>query len=165
MARLLIVEDNPSTARNMSLYLSGAGHQVLEASSADQAAAADVFQPDIVILSTAIPRDDLVGLMAKCKTWECNPKVVLTALRGNECACQELLKAGASDYVIKSTYFQNNLIDKISQALTAMNPDLQVRGSASPERPLFKFRDRRGQGPQIPVHAAFDRRKGGRAGM
>ena len=165
MARLLVVEDNPSTARNMSLYLSGDGHQVMEASSAAQAAAADAFQPQIVILSTDIPRDDLVGLMAKLKTWEPNPKVVLTALRGNECACRELLKAGASDYVIKSRFFQNNLIDKINHALTAINPDLQLRGPLSMEQPLFKFRDRRGQGPQIPVHAAFDRRKGGRAGI
>ena len=147
MARLLVVEDNPTTSRNLSLYLSSAGHQVLEASSAAEAAsAADIFQPEIIILSTGIQAEALVDFMTRCKSWECRPKVVLTALRGNECACQELLKAGASDFVIKSRYFQNNLIDKINHTLTAKDSDWQMRGPLTLEQPLFKFRDRRGAG-------------------
>ncbi len=164
MARLLVVEDNPTTARVLSLYLSGAGHRVREASSPAEALfEADVFQPEVIVLSASIPNESILQLLSESKEWEIRPKVVLTALRGNECDCQELLKAGVSDYVVKSSYFQNSLIEKVNRALADQNEDWSVGGPMNLERPLFKFRDRRGRGPQIPIHSAYDRRKADRS--
>jgi len=163
MARLLVVEDNPTTSKLLSLYLSGAGHRVKQAfTPAEAIFEADEFKPEVIVLSTSMPSESLLDLITRSKDWNLRPKVVLTALRGNECDCRELLKAGASDYIVKSNYFQNNLIDKVNQALVRNERDWSVRGPMNLEQPLFKYRDRRGRGPQIPVHAAYDRRKAGK---
>ena len=164
MARLLVVEDNPTTSRVLSLYLSGAGHRVREAATLAEAVfEAAMFHPEVIVLSAACSAESVLQLLAETKRWDLRPKVVLTALRGNEEECRELLKAGVCDYVIKSSYFQNTLIEKVNQALTQREADLPPGKPLDPDLPSFKPKELRDQNPPIPVHLAFNRRKSRRS--
>lgn len=163
MARLLVVEDNPTTSRVLCLYLSGAGHRVREAASlAEGVFEAVMFQPEVIVLSASSPPEAILQFMAESRKWEIQPKVVLTALRGNETGCQELLKAGVSDYVVKSSFFQNTLIEKVDQALAGQETEVSVPAALDPERPLLNLQDRPGKTARLPVQTGFAPRKSGR---
>jgi len=63
MARILIVEDNPTNMKLAVLVLSSAGHQVLQATTAQEGVSAAMRErPDVVLMDMQLP--DMDGIEA-----------------------------------------------------------------------------------------------------
>lgn len=104
MGRILVVEDNPSNMKLVSLILDSMGHEVIEARDAIEGiklAQAEV--PDLILMDIQLP--DMDGLEAtrllKKNLITHNIKVVaLTAfaMKGDE---ERMRAAGCDDYIAK----------------------------------------------------------------
>jgi DNA-binding response OmpR family regulator len=128
-ARLLVVEDNATTARTLRLFLEAQGYHVVCAASGSAAldrVASEVF--DLVLLDLMLP--DVEGL-AVCRTIRRTsqvPIVMLTA-RVAEDDVVAGLEAGADDYVCKP-FGSKTLLARIRTCLR------RVSGSDSVSRVL-----------------------------
>ena len=100
MAKILIVEDEPSIVTMLCMHITLAGHACLPAADAMQARAAlrlDV--PDIALLDVMLPGEDGFSLCVEC-TQRGIPVIFLTA----RTAVQDRvygLRLGAEDYILK----------------------------------------------------------------
>ncbi|MFT4172937.1 MAG: response regulator [Rhodocyclaceae bacterium] len=104
MARILIIEDNPTNMKLASLVIAKAGHQVLSADTAvDGLALIDAEAPDLVLMDIQLPGMD--GLAAT-RTLRAAPKtrdlkiVALTAFAMPEDEAR-IMAAGCNAYLTK----------------------------------------------------------------
>jgi len=98
---ILVVEDEPSIAEVVSLYLKRAGYHVQIASDGRQAM--NIFErqmPDFVILDLMIPETDGFSLTRWLRDRSNVPIIILTARR-EEIDRIAGLEMGADDYVVK----------------------------------------------------------------
>jgi DNA-binding response OmpR family regulator len=125
-ASILVVEDEPSIAEVVSLYLRRAGYQVLVAR--DGQAALDLIShqmPDLVILDLMIPKLDGFGLTRWLRDQSDVPIIMLTARR-EESDRIAGLEMGADDYVIKP-FSPQELVSRVRAVLR------RIRASGSTE--------------------------------
>lgn len=102
MPRLLVVEDEPAVRMGLRLSLSRAGHQVLEAPTANEAWGL-LAQADLVVLDWMLPDEPGVKLLERLRRdgrFESLPVLMLTA-RAGETDRVEGLTRGADDYLTK----------------------------------------------------------------
>ncbi|MCS7059142.1 MAG: response regulator transcription factor [Meiothermus sp.] len=102
MAKLLLVEDEPSVRMGLRLSLAKAGHQVLEAATA-QEGWERLALVDLVILDWMLPDEPGVRLLERMRRdgrYESLPVLMLTA-RAGEGDRVEGLTRGADDYLTK----------------------------------------------------------------
>jgi two-component system KDP operon response regulator KdpE len=101
VAKVLVIDDDPSLLRALRLGLRSGGHDVVTAANGDQGVAATARSaPDIVILDLGLP--DLNGLEVcrRIRQWSDVPIIVLSALESEERKIAAL-DGGADDYVTK----------------------------------------------------------------
>ncbi len=99
--RILVVEDEPSLAEVVSLYLKRAGYQVQTASNGKQAISFLEKQiPDFVILDIMLPEMDGLSLTRWLRDRSDVPIIMVTARR-EEIDRIAGLEMGADDYVVK----------------------------------------------------------------
>jgi two-component system KDP operon response regulator KdpE len=90
-ARILLVEDDPSTRSVTARYLRGVGHPVVEVGDAAGAVAAwEAGRPDIVLLDLGLPDRDGLSVIRRVRREAATPILVLSAR-----------DRGADDYVTK----------------------------------------------------------------
>jgi two-component system, OmpR family, KDP operon response regulator KdpE len=100
-ARVLVVDDEPPILRTVAANLRARGYQVLTASSGEAAlAAAEVHQPDCVVLDLGLPGISGLEALRRLRTWTTTPVVILTAVDGERDKVAAL-DLGADDYVTK----------------------------------------------------------------
>jgi two-component system, OmpR family, KDP operon response regulator KdpE len=100
-ARVLVVDDEPPILRTVAANLRARGYQVLTASSGEAAlAAAEVHQPDCVVLDLGLPGISGLEALRRLRTWTTTPVVILTAIDGERDKVAAL-DLGADDYVTK----------------------------------------------------------------
>lgn len=101
MARVLVVEDDPTTREVLRRYLSRAGLEVVEADDGrDGLAAFSRMPPDLVILDLMLPGIDGLDVCERIRRVSGVPIMLLTAL-GSESDRVVGLEQGADDYVVK----------------------------------------------------------------
>ncbi|WP_018638900.1 response regulator transcription factor [Parafrankia elaeagni] len=101
MARVLLVEDDPTVADVVGRYLSHAGFEVERAGDGHAALAlAAECQPDLVVLDLMLPGLDGRQVCRRLRERSAVPIVMLTAL-GEEADRVAGLETGADDYVTK----------------------------------------------------------------
>lgn len=118
VAKILIVEDSPITARLETRYLTEAGHQCrVVRCGRDVLDAADEFLPDLYVLDYLLP--DINGLEVLRRILDRDPEalVIMVTGRGFEKLAAEVIKTGAKDYVIKNEHFFEPLVMAVNQAL------------------------------------------------
>jgi two-component system KDP operon response regulator KdpE len=101
MAKILVVDDDPSLLRALRLGLHSSGHEVTTAASGEQGVSqAALSAPDIVILDLGLPDIDGTEVCRRIRQWSDVPIVVLSATEteGRKVAA---LDSGADDYVTK----------------------------------------------------------------
>ena len=101
MAKILVIDDDPSLLRALRLGLRSGGHDVLTAASGEQGVTQTaVSSPDIVILDLGLPDIDGLEVCRRIRQWSDVPIVVLSATEteGRKVAA---LDGGADDYVTK----------------------------------------------------------------
>lgn len=129
--RILVVEDEPSIAEVVSLYLRRAGYQVTVVG--DGQAALDTLTrqlPDLVVLDLMLPKVDGLEITHWLRERGDTPIIMLTARREERDRIAGL-EIGADDYVVKP-FSPQELVSRVRAVLR------RVRGSGrtSDERPL-----------------------------
>lgn len=115
-AQILVVEDEPSIAEIVSLYLRRAGYSVLSVGSGQ--AALDSMQeqfPDLVILDLMLPQMDGLSVTRWLRDRSDVPIIMLTARR-EESDRIAGLEMGADDYVVKP-FSPQELVSRVRAVL------------------------------------------------
>jgi len=100
-ARIVVVEDDPSVAELVTLYLRNAGYIVEHAPTAERAHALfDEVKPALVVLDLGLPDANGVDLLAELRARHDTPVIALTA-RADDAQKIAALDAGMDDYITK----------------------------------------------------------------
>jgi two-component system KDP operon response regulator KdpE len=100
-ARVLVVDDEQPILRTVAANLRARGYQVLTATSGEAAlTAAEVHQPDCVVLDLGLPGISGLEALRRLRSWTTTPVVILTAVDGERDKVAAL-DLGADDYVTK----------------------------------------------------------------
>ena len=114
--RILVVDDEPQIRRIMRTTLTGAGYEVDDAKTGEEALTkVREFRPELVLLDINMPGMD--GLEA-CRALRTDPNVaiIMLTVRNTEAAKVEALDAGADDFVTKP-FSTPELLARIRAAL------------------------------------------------
>ncbi|MFB9431637.1 response regulator [Streptoalloteichus tenebrarius] len=131
MARVLLVEDDESVRRALSLALGRHGHDIVEAASGeDGLAVLRAERPDIVVLDLMLPGMDGFEVCRRIRAEGDVPVVMLTA-RGDDLDVVGGLEAGADDYVTKPV--RPRVLDARIRAV--------LRRGTPQQRPVETYRD------------------------
>jgi DNA-binding response OmpR family regulator len=128
---ILVVEDEPSIAEIVGLYLDRAGYEVMIA--ADGAAALEVLaerEPELIVLDLMLPKVDGLEITRWVRERGDVPIIMLTA-RGSEIDRIAGLEMGADDYVVKPFSPQ----ELVSRVRAVLRRSRQVRNTAAPDHP------------------------------
>jgi two-component system KDP operon response regulator KdpE len=101
MAKLLVIDDDPSLLRALRVGLQAGGHEVITAANGEQGVSATATNaPDLVVLDLGLPDIDGLEVCRRIRQWSEVPIVVLSATETEERKVAAL-DGGANDYVTK----------------------------------------------------------------
>jgi two-component system, OmpR family, KDP operon response regulator KdpE len=101
VAKVLVIDDDPSLLRALRLGLRAGGHDVVTACDAEQGLSQTALaSPDVIVLDLGLPDVDGLALCRRIRQWSDVPIVVLSAT-GAEDRKVAALDGGADDYVTK----------------------------------------------------------------
>jgi two-component system, OmpR family, KDP operon response regulator KdpE len=101
VAKVLVVDDDPSLLRALRVGLTARGHHVITAINGEQGISQTALaSPDIVVLDLGLPDIDGLTVCRRIRQWSDVPIVVLSAT-GTEDRKVAALDGGADDYVTK----------------------------------------------------------------
>jgi two-component system, OmpR family, KDP operon response regulator KdpE len=101
MAKILVIDDDPSLNRALRLGLQAGGHDVTTAATGEHGISqAALISPDVVVLDMGLPDMDGIAVCRTIRGWSDVPIIVLSAT-GTENRKVAALDAGANDYVTK----------------------------------------------------------------
>lgn len=132
---ILLVDDDEVDRLGLKRGLTRAGlsARVTEAGSAEAALAlfSDANRPafDLAFIDLHLPGDDGLELLKNLKREDPSLPVIVMTGQGNEERAVELMKAGASDYLIKGTVSPARLGQSIGQALALANETRRRRAA------------------------------------
>ena len=102
MPRLLVVDDEPSICWALSRLGQSLGHEVVTASSAEQALELAVEQPpDAVVLDVRLPGMDGLTAMQQLRQRCGDPPIIVITAYGDLATAVEAVRQGAFEYLIK----------------------------------------------------------------
>ena len=128
--RLLLVEDNETTAQTLRLFLESQGYDVLHAATG-RAARERLVDPgiDLVVLDLMLPDVDGLTICRELRRRSAVPVVMLTA-RSSEDHIVEGLEAGADDYVCKP-FGSRELLARVRRCLERAQESEQAPGTGT----------------------------------
>jgi two-component system KDP operon response regulator KdpE len=101
MAKVLVIDDDPSLLRALRLGLQAGGHDVTSAVNGEHGISQTALtSPDVVVLDMGLPDMDGIAVCKEIRGWSDVPIIVLSAT-GAENRKVAALDAGANDYVTK----------------------------------------------------------------
>ena len=99
---ILIVEDEPTLAKNMHRYLQQAGFEVHIADTGETAMIElESYKPDIVLLDYRLPDTDGLKLLRRIHAVDRRIRIIMITGEGNVEIAVQAMKAGAHDYLAK----------------------------------------------------------------
>jgi two-component system cell cycle response regulator DivK len=122
MAKILVVEDNPTNMRLVILLLQSAGHTVLSATDAEAGLTlARDEQPNLILMDIQLPGMDgleATALLKRDSATSAIPVVALTALamKGDE---ERIRAAGCDGYIAKPLAYRDFLAVISAHLVTA----------------------------------------------
>jgi DNA-binding response OmpR family regulator len=126
--RILVVEDEPSIAEVVSLYMKRAGYQVQIAKDGRQAMSLLEKQiPDLVVMDLMLPEIDGLSLTRWLRDHSNVPIIMVTARR-EEIDRIAGLEMGADDYVVKP-FSPQELVSRVRAVLRRIGRDQAEAGS------------------------------------
>ena len=99
---ILIVEDEPTLAKNMGRYLRNSGFDVkISFTGATAMSQLERYKPDIVLLDYRLPDTDGLELLGRIQVVDRRIRVIMITGEGNIQLAVQAIKAGAYDYLEK----------------------------------------------------------------
>ena len=136
MAKILVIDDEPSITNLVSAYLKPEGYQVYTAADGPSGLkAARAFKPDLIILDIMLPGMDGLELLSRLRR-ESGTYVILLTAKTEETDKIVGLSVGADDYVTKP-FSPRELTARVKAALRR----IQSSAAGSPDEPgVLAFR-------------------------
>jgi two-component system KDP operon response regulator KdpE len=101
VAKVLVIDDDPSLLRALRLGLQAGGHEVTTATNGEHGLSqAALVGPDVIVLDMGLPDMDGLAVCKNIRGWSDVAIIVLSAT-GAELRKVAALNAGANDYVTK----------------------------------------------------------------
>jgi two-component system KDP operon response regulator KdpE len=122
VTRILIVDDDPTLLRALTINLRARHFEVEVAKNGTDALRLATTRPDVVVLDLGLPDVDGLDVVRGVRGWSAVPIIVLSA-RDNESAKVDALDAGADDYITKP-FGMDELLARIRAALRRATPDV-----------------------------------------
>jgi two-component system alkaline phosphatase synthesis response regulator PhoP len=135
MAKILVIDDEPSIINLVSAYLKPEGYDVYTAANGNAGLkAASAFKPDLIILDLMLPGMDGIELLTRLRR-ESDVYVILLTARTEETDKIVGLSVGADDYMTKP-FSPRELVARVKAALR------RLKAGAGPgvERTVLSFR-------------------------
>ena len=118
---ILIIEDDSKMARVLSERLSSEGFKIINASDGEEALRkVKSVTYDLILLDIILPKMDGLEFLRRFKANHKNkkvPVVILTNLQYDDDKVVELMKKGATDYLVKAKYSLSQLVKKVREKL------------------------------------------------
>ena len=122
MAKVLVVDDDPSLLKALRLGLTARGHEVVTAVNGEQGISRTALDgPDVVVLDLGLPDIDGLAVCRRIRESSDLPIIVLSAT-GTEERKVAALDGGADDYVTKP-FGMAELEARIRTAIRHRNPE------------------------------------------
>jgi len=141
VAKILVVDDEPSILETLEMFLSEAGHSVIKAARGVEGMALfEEYSPDVVILDIRLPDANGLDILSEMKTKRAETKVIMiTAYQDMETTI-EAMKRGGYDYIHKPLDAEEieRAVDRALHVLKA-DREAQVRPkvAARPEQDVI----------------------------
>src|SRR5512135_3627025 len=133
MAKILVIDDEPSITNLVSAYLKPEGYEVYTAADGPTGLkAARAYKPDLIILDIMLPGMDGIELLTRLRR-ESEVYVMLLTARTEETDKVVGLSVGADDYVSKP-FSPRELTARVKAALR------RIRGGSGPDSGVLAFR-------------------------
>jgi signal transduction histidine kinase len=115
--KILVIDDERAVLELCQIILTSRGYEVRTASSGREGLQLiEKFQPALILLDYMMPGMDGMEVIKEVKTrWE-DVYVVMFTGKGSESVAVEVMKAGASDYILKP-FNNKDLFDRIENVL------------------------------------------------
>ncbi len=118
MARILVVDDEPSFRALLRDILEGAGHGVTEARDGAEALAFLDHGPfDVVLTDRQMPKVDGLELVRRIRARSSPPPVVVLTAHGSIPEAVDAVRLGAADYITKPLPSPGALVDLVASLL------------------------------------------------
>lgn len=135
MAKILVIDDEPSITKLVSAYLKPEGYEVFTASDGIAGLkAARAFKPDLIILDIMLPGMDGIELLSRLRR-ESDVYVIMLTAKTEETDKIVGLTVGADDYVTKP-FSPRELVARVKAALRRIETGAGLGG----ERSVLSFR-------------------------
>jgi len=135
MARILVIDDEPSIINLVSAYLKPEGMDVYTAADGTAGLkAARAYKPDLIVLDLMLPGMDGIELLSQLRR-ESNVYVILLTAKTEETDKIVGLSVGADDYVTKP-FSPRELVARIKAALRRLQPG----GSSGKDHQVLSFK-------------------------
>jgi two-component system alkaline phosphatase synthesis response regulator PhoP len=145
MAKILVIDDEPSITKLIGAYLQPEGYEVLIASDGNAGLkSARVFKPDMIILDIMLPGMDGIELLSRLRR-ESNVYVIMLTAKTEETDKIVGLSVGADDYVTKP-FSPRELVARVKAALRR----IETGAGLGSERGVLSFKH---------IHIDIDARK------
>ncbi len=135
MAKILVIDDEPSIVNLVTAYLKPEGYEIHTAMDGPAGLkAARAFKPDLIILDIMLPGMDGIELLSRLRR-ESDVYVILLTARTEETDKVVGLSVGADDYVTKP-FSPRELTARVKAALRR----IQTGTGSGPETSVYSFR-------------------------
>lgn len=143
MARVLVVDDEPSFRALLRDILEGAGHGVTEARDGAEALAfLERSAFDVVLTDRRMPKVDGLELVRRLRARPAAPPVVVLTAHGSIPEAVEAVRLGAADYIAKPLPSPGALVDLVASLLPAEEEGEELVTADPATRALLDLVDR-----------------------
>jgi len=121
MAKILVIDDEPSIVKLVTAYLKPEGYEIHTAADGNAGLkAARVYKPDVIVLDLMLPGKDGFEVLSQLRR-ESNVYVILLTAKTEETDKIVGLSVGADDYMTKP-FSPRELVARIKAALRRLQP-------------------------------------------
>jgi two-component system alkaline phosphatase synthesis response regulator PhoP len=121
MAKILVIDDEPSIVNLVTAYLKPEGYEIYTAADGNAGLkAARAYKPDLIVLDLMLPGKDGFEVLSQLRR-ESNVYVILLTAKTEETDKIVGLSVGADDYVTKP-FSPRELVARIKAALRRLQP-------------------------------------------
>jgi two-component system, OmpR family, alkaline phosphatase synthesis response regulator PhoP len=126
MAKILVIDDEPSIVNLVTAYLKPEGYDVYTAADGNAGLkAARAYKPDVIVLDLMLPGMDGIQVLSQLRR-ESNVYVILLTAKTEETDKIVGLSVGADDYVTKP-FSPRELVARIKAALRRLQSETGAR--------------------------------------